>query len=177
MPRKLFDIDSFIRHPVLDTKRYVNITDYVKTGSVPVGVSSPLNLAYQLDQDRAAAMTLVANLRRSGEVSPALDCELTDLEAWCAYSDYFAAKLRAGVALATARARQDLRQQQRAVTELETALTHWKRLADLGGRFNQLPALHNSIDPFSWASLIPAVAKDIELAKAPLTPLPSSPRN
>jgi hypothetical protein len=168
-PRKLFDIGSFIKHPVLDTKRYVNIADYVKTGSVPAGASSPLNLADQLDHDRAAAMKLVAKVRRQGAVSPALDCELTDLEAWCAYSDYFAAKLRAGVALATARAKQDLKQQQRAVTELETALTHWKRLADLGGRFNQLPVLSNSIDPFSWASLTPAVEKDIEVAKAPLT--------
>jgi len=168
-PRKLFDIDSFIKHPVLDTKRYVNIADYVKTGNVPAGASSPLELADQLDRDRAAALKLVTKVRRQGAVSPTLDGELTDLEAWCAYSDYFAAKLRAGVALATARARQDLKQQQRAVTELETALTHWKRLADLGGRFNQLPVLHNSIDPFSWASLIPAVEKDIELAKAPLT--------
>ena len=169
LPRKLFDIDSFIKHPVLDTKRYVNIADYVKTGNVPAGASSPLELADQLDRDRAAALKLVTKVRRQGAVSPTLDGELTDLEAWCAYSDYFAAKLRAGVALATARARQDLKQQQRAVTELETALTHWKRLADLGGRFNQLPVLHNSIDPFSWASLIPAVEKDIELAKAPLT--------
>ena len=169
VPRKLFDIDSFIKHPVLDTKRYVNIADFVKTGSVPAGASSPLDLADQLDRDRAAAMKLVAKLRRHGAVSPTLDCELTDIEAWCAYSDYFAAKLRAGVALATARAKQDLKQQQRAVTELETALTHWKRLADLGGRFNQLPVLSNSIDPFSWASLTPAVEKDIELAKAPLT--------
>lgn len=169
LPRKLFDIDSFIKHPVLDTKRYVNIADFVKTGQVPAGASSPLELADQLDRDRASAMKLVAKVRRQGAVSPTLDCELTDLEAWCAYSDYFAAKLRAGVALATARAKQDLKQQQRAVTELETALTHWKRLADLGGKFNQLPVLHNSIDPFSWASLIPAVEKDIELAKAPLT--------
>ncbi len=169
LPRKLFDIDSFIKHPVLDTKRYVNIADFVKTGQVPAGAVSPLELAGQLDRDRAAALKLVAKVRRQGAVSPTLDCELTDLEAWCAYSDYFAAKLRAGVALATARARQDLKQQQRAVTELETALTHWKRLADLGGRFNQLPVLHNSIDPFSWAALIPAVEKDIELAKAPLT--------
>jgi hypothetical protein len=168
-PRKLFDIDSFIKHPVLDTKRYVNIADFVKTGQVPSGAVSPLELADQLDRDRAAALKLVAKVQRQGAVSPVLDCELTDVEAWCAYSDYFAAKLRAGVALATARARQDLKQQQRAVTELETALTHWKRLADLGGRFNQLPVLHNSIDPFSWASLIPAVEKDIELAKAPLT--------
>ena len=35
VPRKLFDIDSFIKHPVLDTKRYVNIADYVKTGQCP----------------------------------------------------------------------------------------------------------------------------------------------
>jgi hypothetical protein len=168
-PRKLFDIDSFIKHLVLDTKRYVNIADFVKTGQVPVGASSPLELADQLDRDRATAMKLVAKLRRGGQVSPTLDCELTDIEAWCAYSDYFVAKLRAGVALATARAKQDLKQQQRAVKELEVALTHWKRLADLGGRFNQLPVLHNSIDPFSWASLTPAVEKDIEVAKAPLT--------
>jgi hypothetical protein len=169
-PRKLFDIDTFIQHPVLDTKRYVNIADFVKTGQVPAGADSPLELADQLDLDRVAAMKLVAKLRREGQVSPTLDCELTDIEAWCAYSDYFAAKLRAGVALARARAGQDLKQQQLAVKELETALTHWKRLADLGGRFNQLPVLSNSIDPFSWASLTPAVAKDIEIAKAPLAP-------
>ena len=33
--RTFFDIDSFIKHPVLDTKRYVNIADYVKTGQRP----------------------------------------------------------------------------------------------------------------------------------------------
>jgi len=168
-PRKLFDIDSFIKHPVLDTKRYVNIADFVKTRQIPAGAVSPLELADQLDHGRATAMKLVAKLRRGGQISPTLDCELTDTEAWCAYSDYFAAKLRAGVALATARATQDLKQQQRAVKELEIALAHWKRLADLGGRFNQLPVLHNSIDPFSWASLTPAVEKDIAIAKTPLT--------
>jgi hypothetical protein len=168
IPRKLFDIDSFIKHPVLDTKRYVNVADFVKTGKAPSGASSPLELADQLDRDRATTMKLVARLRARGDVLPTFDCELTDIEAWCAYSDYFAAKLRAGVALATARATQDLKQQQRAVAELETALTHWKRLADLGGRFNRLPVLSNSTDPFSWAALIPAVERDIELAKAPL---------
>jgi hypothetical protein len=61
------------------------------------------------------------------------------------------------------------------VTELEAALRHWKRLADLGGRFNQLPVLHNSIDPFSWGALIPAVEKDIELAQSPLPPPHSTP--
>jgi len=167
--RKLFDIDSFIKHPVLDTKRYVNIADFAKAGGkAAAGVFSPPALADQLDRDRAAALKLVARLRRAGEVSPTLDCELTDIEAWCAYSDYFAAKLRAGVALATARTRQDSGQQQRAIAELEKALTHWKQLAELGGRFNQLPVPSNTKDPFSWESLTPAVEQDIELAKAPL---------
>lgn len=167
--RTFIGIDKFIHHPVLDTKRYVNIADFVKTGQTPQGGFSPLGLADQLDRDRATAMQLVARLRRQGKVSPTLDCELTDIEAWCAYSDYFAAKLRAGVALATARTRQDISQQQRAVKELETALAHWNRLAGLGARFNQLPVLSNSRQPFSWASLTPAVEKDIESAKAPLS--------
>jgi hypothetical protein len=168
--RTFFSIDAFIKHPVLDTKRYVNIADFVKTGQVPAGAFSPLGLADQLDRDRAVAMTLVARLRQPATASPSRDSEITDIEAWCAYGDYFAAKLRAGVALARARAEQDVKQQQRAVVELEKALAHWKRLAELGARFNQLPVLSSSKAPFSWASLTPAVEKDIELAQAPLTP-------
>jgi len=173
--RRLIDIDTFIKHPVLDTKRYVNILDFVKTGHVPAGRCSPLELADQLDHDRAAALELLAKLRLAGGVSPTLDCELTDIEAWCAYSDYFAAKLRAGVALARARAGQDLKQQRRAVAELEKALQHWRRLAELGGRFNHLPVLSNSREPFSWDSLTAQVERDITLAKAPLASSPLIP--
>jgi hypothetical protein len=166
--RKLFNINSLIKRDVLDTKRYVNIEDYVKTGKVPFGAMSPLGLADQLDLDRTVAMKHVAKLRSGGKVAPALDYELTDIEAWCAYSDYFACKLRAGVALARARAGQDLKQQQLAIDELEKALAHWKRLADLGGKFNKLPVLHHASDTFSWDFLTPEVKKDIEIAKAPL---------
>ena len=62
------------------------------------------------------------------------------------------------------------KQQRVAVAALEKALAHWKRLAELGAKFNKLPVLSNSKEPFSWASLTPAVEKDIELAKAPLAP-------
>jgi hypothetical protein len=172
--RKLIDIDAFIKHPVLDTKRYVSIEDFVKTAQVPAGASSPLTLAEQLDRDRATTMKLVAKVRQRGAVPPSLDCELADIEAWCAYSDYFAAKLRAGVALATARAKGDVKQQRAAIAALEKALVHWNRLAELGAKFNKLPVLSNSKEPFSWASLTSAVEKDIELAKAPLTPVNST---
>jgi hypothetical protein len=168
--RTFFGIDGFIGHPVLDTKRYVNIADYVKTGQVPAGAMSPLELAATLERDGATAVKLVADLRARGGVSPTFDCELTDIEAWSAYGRYFAEKLRGGVALATARATGDAAQQRAAVTALERALVHWNRLAELGAKFNKLPVLSNSREPFSWASLTPAVERDIEAAKAPLAP-------
>jgi hypothetical protein len=167
--RTFFGIDEFIKHPVLDTKRYVNIADFVKAGGVTGGVMSPIDLAMKLEQDSATAMKLVAELRARGGMSSTLDCELTDIEAWCAYGNYFAGKLRGGVALATARAKGDVKLREIAVASLEKALVQWKRLAELGAKFNQLPVLSNTKEPFSWASLTPAVEKDIEIAKAPLT--------
>ncbi len=110
----------------------------------------------------------VAEQIRLGTPWNKIECELTDIEAWCAYGAYFAEKLRGGVALAEARATKDVRKQQQAVTALEKALGHWQRLAELGARFNRLPVPSNSIDPFSWASLTPAVERDIATARAGL---------
>jgi hypothetical protein len=167
--RTFFGIDDFIKHPVLDTKRYLNIADFVKAGGVvPPGVFSPLALAAQLERDAADAAQRVAAIRSKGKPSPTLECELTDIEAWGAFGRYFAEKLRAGVALATARAKKDPQQQQLAVAALERALVHWERLAELGGKFNALPVLSSAREPFSWAALTPAVKRDIELARKPL---------
>lgn len=166
--RNFFSVDRFIKQPVLDTKHYMNIENYVKAGRAPAGAMSPLDLAAKLDADCATAMKSVAKLRRRGKVSPTLDCELADIEAWCAYGNYFASKPRGGVALATARAKGDAQQQRVAVVELEKALVHLKRLAELTEKFNQLPAPSNWRQPFSWTLLIPDVEKDIETAQAPL---------
>ena len=154
---------------MLDTKRYVNIADFVKAGGVAEpGKLSPLALAAQLDRDGAEASQRVAAIRAKTRPSPTLECELTDIEAWVAYGSYFAEKLRAGVALATARAKNDAKQQAVAITALERALVHWKRLAELGGKFNRLPVPSNSKEPFSWTSLTPAVERDIEISQKTL---------
>jgi hypothetical protein len=167
--RTFFDIDTFIKRPVLDTKRYVNIADHVKAGGPATpGVFTPLTLAEQLERDGVTALRRVAAVRAWGTPSPTLELELTDIEAWCAYGAYFAEKLRGGVALATARANKDAAQQSAAVAALERALVHWERLAALGGKFNRLPVLSNTTAPFSWAALTPAVKRDIELARKPL---------
>jgi hypothetical protein len=167
--RTFFDIDSFIKHPVLDTKRYINIADFVKAGGVAeAGKFSPPALAAQLERDGAEAARRVAAVRAKAKPSPTLECELADIEAWAAFENYFAEKLRAGVALATARANNDPKQQALATAALERALGHWKRLAELGGRFNRLPVLSNAREPFSWALLTPAVERDIEISRQPL---------
>ncbi len=168
--RTFFDIDAFIRRPVLDTKRYVNIADFVKAGGVAgPGIFSPLALAVELDRDAAEASRRVAAIRAKAKPSPTLESELTDVEAWGAYGNYFAEKLRAGVALATARAKQDPKQQAAAIAALERALVHWRRLAELGGKFNRLPVLSSAREPFSWAALTPAVERDLALALNSLT--------
>jgi len=165
-PRTFFDIDTFINHPVLDSKRYVSVADFVKAGGVAeAGILSPVALATQLDRDGAEALKRLAAVRGRAKSSPVLECELTDIEAWCAYGSYFANKLRGGVALADARARNDATQQQAAVTALQKAAADWKRLAALGAKFNQLPIASSAKEPFSWASLTPAVEKDVEIAR------------
>jgi hypothetical protein len=164
--RTFFNIEDFIKRQVLDTKRFVNIEDFVKAGGVTEpGITSPLALATQLDSHVAEALQRVKSIRAQAAASAPLECELTDIEAWCAYASYFAEKLRGGVALATARAKNDPQQQAAATSALEKALTHWKRLADLGGKYNQLPVLSNSRAPFSWTSLTPEVEKDIEISR------------
>jgi hypothetical protein len=174
--RRLIDINSFINHPVLDMKRYLGIADYVKAGAKTApGVFSPPALADQLDRECAEAMTLVSGLRAKNKISAGLDAELTDIEAWCAYGNYFAKKLRAGVALATARANHDLTEQALAVTTLEQAVADWQRLARLGAKFNRLPILSPAKEPFSWESLMPDVQHDVALAKAPLATLQPPP--
>jgi hypothetical protein len=168
--RTFFGVDSFIKQPVLDTKRYVNIADFVKAdGVVETGKLSPLALADLLDRDAEDALKRVAKIREQKKPGETLECELTDIEAWCAYANYFAAKLRGGVALAYARKNDDAAQQALAIRAFESGLTHWRRLSALGGRYNQLPVLSNSRKPFSWASLTPEVEKDLEISRKALS--------
>jgi hypothetical protein len=96
------------------------------------GGDAPHALAAQLDRDGADALRRVTGIRARTTPSRTLVCEPADIEAWVAYGSDFAEKLRAGVALATARAMNDPKQLAVAVTARERALVHWKRLARVG---------------------------------------------
>ncbi len=81
----LFDINSIIDHPVLDTLRFVNIKTYLAAGEkVSPGILSPPQLADSLD--RIAQRALDIAQKWTGKGTPTLDAELADLAAW----SYFA---------------------------------------------------------------------------------------
>lgn len=168
--RTLIDVNALIAHPVLDNKLYVNIADYVRSGGkLTPGKMGPLELADQIDRDCLQATSRVNRIRASRAIGPALDYEMTDIESWCAFGRYFAHKLRAGVALAQARATGDATRQAEAVRQLQQALGDWHMLAQLEARYNRLPIAAPTRAPFSWDAMTPQVEHDIELAKAPLS--------
>ncbi len=181
---RFFDIDSFIAHPVLDTT-YLNIADYAKLladdQAIPANKVTPLQLADRLDRDLAEAVTLVAQIRTRGHVSPTLDAELTDIEAWAAYGNYFSAKLRGGTALAYHRLLfptapgQAAPPCKEAIAQLELALAHWKNLARLGTKYNWRNITFHTGTPFSWERFLPDVERDLAIARGQVAPAPVKP--
>ena len=164
---RFFDINRFSTAPVLDTLRYLNITDYVKQGhKAPEGVMSPLALADSLDDIHEACMSFV-NLMSRKPLSPTTQAEIADIEAWAWFAKYFADKLRAGVAMMNYRI---LGQDQRelAVTYLEACVGHWTHYADATTKFNQSTFLFHTKDVFDWYGALPLVRRDVELARMDL---------
>jgi hypothetical protein len=154
----------------------LRVADFVKAGGkVERDQFSPLTLADELDRDCARALKIVRSLRKPREMSPTIECELADIEAWSAYGAFFAEKLRGGTALARARADGDPKEQANAVAALQRAADHWKRLASLGAAFNPLPVPSNSKEPFSWEQLTPALEQDVETARRALSSTPAEP--
>lgn len=80
---EMFDINSIINHPVLDTIRYINIKKFVDNGcTVDKGIMSPIVVADSLERIYLQAQALVKSIKEKAAVSPILDCELKDIEAW-----------------------------------------------------------------------------------------------
>jgi hypothetical protein len=130
-----------------------------------------LQLAAELEHDLTEARRLAAAVRQRGSVSPTLAAEMADIDAWSAHGLYFAAKLRGGVALATFRRSGNQAEQAAAVAHLEKAAGHWRALMEAGTRFNRPRMSHNAGELFSWTRFLPAVERDIEIARgtAPAT--------
>ena len=169
-------IDELIDHKVLDPT-FVSIPEFVKQTSekkkLSEGRIGPLDLADSLETDSKKILKLVKQIFPGS--SQALVCELQDLETWAYLSNYFANKLRAGVALHTFRTTGQKAQQQIAILLLTNCVGIWKKIGGLtSSHYQEVPYIDNHSSGgkaykdalrFSWIKYLPQVERDVILAK------------
>ena len=167
IPSILFDINNIITHPVLDTTRYVNIKDWVSRGEKISGDQiSPLQLAKELDTDNTQLQTLIIKLKASN-LSVGATAEVNDLFAWYWFGKYFSNKVKAAVALARYRYKNDDRREE-AIRYLKDCSGYWMNYGKTITTYNKesFPFIIAKGD-YSWKEMQLQVDKDIELAKVP----------
>jgi len=172
----LISVDDLINHPALDPN-YVSIKDYVANpGRFDSARMTPPRLADALEGDARAALKLVAGIDSSRARSAAtLSCEMDDVRSWAALSLYMAEKIRAGVALATARATGNRAERDKAVALLERAAGQWDELIRItDAHLRPVPLMHlttryvvmENWPKFFWKKYREDVRRDIEIARS-----------
>jgi hypothetical protein len=173
-------LDRLIEQPTL-LKSWLSVKEFVNRRSsgqsVPPGTMTPLALADHLEADNTRALRLVEGIDTSRNTS--LMYEVADVKAWANLGLYYADKLRAAVALQTYRTAGGEDNKQAAIAHAERSLTHWDQLVAVTRPiYKDVPLTHynppnngrSDDNLFHWARLRPAIAKDVEVAKAAVTP-------
>ncbi len=132
--------------PVLDTTKYVNIADFaVAGGQLNPGIVSPPQLAEILSKNARKIISNLELLRKSDEISLALDMELIDLELLASLQFFFAERIKATLLLADhLLLKKELRRDE-IDTHLEQSIDYWKRIITLKEKYNKetIPYMFN----------------------------------
>ena len=159
---KFIDIDQFISRNVLDSS-YVNIVNFVEGNYDKDLQVNPLQLANETEKQSARILEIVKEQREKG-ANAELEIELTDLEFWANFGQYFASKVRGGVALEQFR-KKKLDSRNPAVQYLEESKTYWQNMVDLVEKYNVAVMPHQFDDKFSWRKHLEDVDQDIAVAR------------
>ncbi|MCL4401758.1 MAG: hypothetical protein M1436_03710 [Acidobacteria bacterium] len=172
-------IDDFIQHPPLDPN-YVSIKDYVAgPDRFDATRMTPPRLADALEQDARGVTKLLAAMdARHARNAATLQCEIDDARTWAALSLYMADKIRAGVALATARTTGSRTERAKAVALLEHAARQWEEVIRITkSHLQPAPLMHlerigfmkltaPNGPRFFWENYRQDVERDIEIARS-----------
>ena len=140
---------------------------------LPPGAVTPLMLADRFEADGRKALGLVQGVDASRD--PSLIYEVADVKTWANLGLYYAEKLRGAVALQTYRTTGGEADKQAAVSHLERSLAFWDEVVAITGPlYRDMPLAHynppdnrrNDDNLFHWRRLRPAIARDVEAAKA-----------
>jgi hypothetical protein len=165
-PRGFYTVRDFILGDPMPGSGVLGIRQWLvrdKEAPQRQGVT-PVEVADSLQRYAQDTLTLLSELRRDDVTDRELRRTLGDLEAMAHLGRYYAAKIRAAVALAEFDRDGKPGQQQAAVSRLQEALTHWKRYADVA-RSQYKPQLLNRIGYVDLHEITEYVEKDIVLAK------------
>lgn len=170
-------IDELIDHKVLDPN-YLSIKEYVQHISqmkkIPDGKVDPITLAQELTANADSALALIKGLEKfNTRFNMEYTQELDDIRTWALLSQYFASKLRAGVALQFFRQQGKSKDKESAIHYLEECLEVWRDIAEITEKnYYEVPYFKSNIkednpetDHFSWKKYIPEAERDIEIAR------------
>lgn len=170
-------IDELIDHKVLDPN-YLSIKEYAQHISqmkkIPDGKVDPITLAQELTANADSALALLKGLEKfNTKFNIEYTQELDDIRTWALLSQYFASKLRAGVALQFFRQQGKNKEKESAIQYLEECLEVWRDIAEITDKnYYEVPYFKSNIrednpavDNFSWKKYIPEVERDIEIAR------------
>jgi hypothetical protein len=170
-------IDELIDHKVLDPN-YLSIKEYVQHISqmkkIPDGKIDPITLAQELTANADSALALIKGLEKfNTRFNIEYTQELDDIRTWALLSQYFASKLRAGVALQFFRQQGKSKEKENAIHYLEECLGIWRAIAEITDKnYYEVPYFKSNskednpeTDHFSWKKFISEVERDIEIAR------------
>jgi hypothetical protein len=170
-------IDELIDRKVLDPN-YLSIKEYVQHISqlkkIPEGKIDPITLAQELTANADSVFAMVQSLKKiNTKFNSEYNQELDDIQTWALLSQYFATKLRAGVALHFFREQGKRKDKDSAIRYLEECLAIWKDIAEVTDKnYYEVPYFKSNVkednpdeDQFSWKKYIPEVERDIEIAR------------
>jgi hypothetical protein len=173
---ELVSVDRLIAQRPLTNDR-LSVREFVATqvsgAALPTGKTTPVAVADRLTRDAAQALRLVEPIGTTGNRT--LLFEVADVKAWANLGLYFAEKLRGAVALERFRTSGNEADKQAAIAHLETSLGYWDEVVAITRPlYADMPLAHynppnnarNDNNLFHWARLRPAVAKDVDVAKA-----------
>jgi hypothetical protein len=125
-----------------------------------------LQVADELQRHANAALDTVAKLESRGNRE--LAATLADIEAMAWLGRYYGCKIRGATELALYRKTKKEAHQLAAIAQLTDAARHWDRYtASLTSRYKN-PVWTNRVGTVDWKLLTAEVARDIEIARAPL---------
>lgn len=167
---RFIDVNRLISNPPLDPNM-ISIPQFVRETlagqQFDESVTTPLQLADELEKDGLQALELVSDLRADN--NSALLYELADVRTWANLSLYFAEKLRGAVSLQLYRMHRKADQQEEAVRHLQKAVEYWDRVIGITEPiYKEMPLVHlNGSDDlyFHWKKLRPDVLRDVEIAR------------